>query len=1177
MLRYSLKVVTALWGVLFLSAAVAGDGIRLSEWGDATLPEQSVPAKAGTSDTAPELGLGDFLVDEARTFGAGALDGEQLRKALASRAIGEKGPDLRAWMANRWENAPGRFGAHMAQFAEGTLESLSWVENANVRWTPSADDAFGAFSASGVGGLWTGEDSFFGIQPKIRQSGGDMSGTFGVFQRKALGDWAVVGVNAFADYKEESRGSFSRYWLGADFSSAWVDADVKRYFGGDGRTFRRDGKLFRAYTPDGVTGEMRFHTPGLDWLSAHAKFAEWQGRRDNADIRTQSFGFAYTPAAGLRLDADFDGDNVDAKVAYDWTIGKESQITAAEPFGVYSELVTEVDNEDFNVLSYELYELMELNRLNSSDFAELRTAVSLAWQKVPAYLQVSEEIRGDCLPPVFVFEYDYLSNLLTYNALNGQYIDVGYIGVYESGEYPQYLIDWGYHAIREVHFQSRFGNVDNLCHVLFHNDGVNERSSKGATPIFMAIHSGSVDKVRYLILAGADVNAENDNSVRPLGRLQRVWNRGFFGGEREDAEEIARILLANDASCTERTRGEFCSMEKPDKEAYPPFKPVLPSKGGVLPVEVPQVVFGEPGEVFRITATTDFVDVDFRLMDHEEYLTVTINGTYSNCKGAHCFDNEQHFDSSELRDLFFIRDGLYEASGETTVAIVSIHSPIPAGTSITGEIEARFSFYRNARNTVTVGFTLSAISLNRHINLVVGYGQTENLGTVAAGVPDANIAYLRDKSDWQVQIQPDGLIVTAEAPQLGRKYQSLAEVGIPGISQSILVTVDLRADCNNPQIAVSARSTRPTQTREQRNTELRRAVALGNIEQVCELSGSGVDINGKLTNVLTFSVSQWSQIGRIPETYKRREGFYDNSPLERALRLSSGHDRRRRSISTVKALLDAGADPNIGVEYRQDRHLRQPTMMHSLAKSHLPGEVAQLMIAAGGRTDALNHHGETPLMVAAELNREGSEIFDVLLKHTGDKNQVRYNKGKYLIVHLDEIRGRDCLEEREPKHKCKNETAAHYTARSRNPYRLARMKLAGANMDVYILDKNGRDDYTPRTFDSQTTRRADEMEEWLTPNPRINELDEDGLSVLHWAIINKETDFVRGLIENQPNLDINLKTDREYASKNIPVGSTPRDVLALTARTSEYLKRLLVDDGAICATKADSNASDCRD
>ena len=1116
------------------------------------------------------MGLGEFLVDEARSFGAGALDGEQLRKALANRAVGKSGSGIRDWMASRWENAPGRFGAHMAQFAEGTLESLSWVENADVSW-----DGFGAFSAGGVGGMHTGADSFFGIQPKIRQSGGDMSGTFGVFQRKALGDWAVVGVNAFADYKQEARGTFSRYWLGADFASAWVDADVKRYFGGDGRTFRRDGKLFRAYTPDGVTGEVRFHTPGLDWLQAHAKFAEWQGRRDNADIRTQSFGFAYTPAAGLRLDADFDGDNMDAKVAYNWTIGKELQVAAAESFGVYSELLTEVDNEDFNVLSYELYEIMELNRLDSDDYAELRTVVSLAWQKVPAYLQVSEEIRGDCLPPLFVFGFNYQNEMLIYDHRGGiQYHHVP--GAHVPGEYP--TVSDRHHAMRIPHIAARYHDAVSLCDTLFHYNGVNERSSKGATPIFMAIHSGSVDKVRYLILAGANVNVKNDNGVKPLGRLQRVWNYGFFGGDRNDAEEIARILLANGASCDRNlTQGEFCSMEKPDSDAYPPFKPTLPPKGGHLPVNVPSVVFGEPGEVFRITATTNFADVDFRLMDHEEYLTVTINGTLGNCKGDRCFHNYSSSIYEIHHDQFFVRDGFYEASGETTVAIVSIHSPIPVGTSLTGEIEARFSFYRNALNTVTIGYTLSAISLNRHINLVVGYGQTENLGTVAAGVPDANIAYLRDKSDWQLQIQPDGLIVTAEAPQLGRKYQSLAEVGIPGISQSILVTVDLRADCRNPQIAVSARSTRPIQTREQRNTELRRAVALGNIEQVCELSGSGVDINGKLTNVLTFSVSQWSQIGRIPETYKRREGFYDNSPLERALRLSSGHDRRRRSISTVKALLDAGADPNIGVEYRQDRHLRQPTMMHSLAKSHLPGEVAELMIAAGGRTDALNHHGETPLMVAAELNREGSEIFDVLLKHTGDKNQVRYNKGKYLIVHLDEIRGRDCLEEREPKHKCKNETAAHYTARSRNPYRLARMKLAGANMDVYILDKNGRDDYTPRTFDSQTTRRADEMEKWLTPNPRINELDEDGLSVLHWAIINKETDFVRGLIENQPNLDINLKTDREYASKNIPVGSTPRDVLALTARTSEYLKRLLVDDGAICATKADSNASDCRD
>ena len=806
MLRQSLKVIAAFWAVLFATVAVAGDGIRLSEWGDGQLTEISGQKAEVVGRDAPELRLGDFLVDEVRSFGAGALDGEQLRKALANRAVGKDGAGIRDWMANRWESAPGRFGAHMAGYAEGRLESLSWVESADVRWTPSADDAFGAFSASGVGGLWTGADSFFGIQPKIQRDNGDgkMSGSFGVFQRRAFGDWAVAGVNAFVDYADDpTYGEFARWSLGADFASPWVDGNAKRYFSNEGRKVRIGDSVFQAYVPDGVSAELRVHSPGLNWLEGYATFAKWEGRGPNADTIRRAYGVSFAPRAGWKVDAETtDGDDFGARVAYAWTLGEESQIAVAEPFGVYSELLTEVDNENFNVLSYELYEIMELNHLyeyylTGSSYPEAyRTAVSMAWQKVPAYLRVSEDLRAGCLPPVFIFKYDLAAASQIYGISpygHGSYAGYQWPGDFSlpghvNPDLPEH------HLVKYTHLMARnISDPFRLCDALLHHDGANDLSSKNATPIFMAIYSGSVDKVRYMILAGADVNAENGYGVRPLGRLQRVWNRGNFGGDRDDAEEIARILLANDATCTEKTEGEFCSMEKPNAQAYPKFKPVLPSEGGVLPVEVPQVVFGNPEEVFRITATTDFVDVDFRLMDHKEYLTVTINGTFGNCKGDRCFFNGPYtgpytIDEADY-DRFFVRDGLYEASGETTVAIVSIHSPIPVGTTITGEIEARFSFYSNARNTVTVGFTLAAVAQSQLRKIIFPKHETGTI--VHLSTPGlVNERFEKTGGSENIGIESSGAITIFNASEEGETMTLLAESTADNLLGTLQFTVE---------------------------------------------------------------------------------------------------------------------------------------------------------------------------------------------------------------------------------------------------------------------------------------------------------------------------------------------------------------------------------------------------
>ena len=399
------------------SPVAAESGIRLSEWGNKpVLPEveSAAPArKAEAESVLPELG--EFLSEEWQTLGAGATDTDRLRKALANRATGRADDSLMSFMTSRWESAPGRLANFLTDHAETRLNAMPGIENAALDLTPARDGNGFGFSASGVGMLHRDADSGFGLQPKIERSSADgkLLGSFGAFQRKALGDWGVVGVNVFADYANDPvRGDASRFRVGADFSSAWVDADVRRIIGGEGKRYRTsDGRLFQAYAPHGTEAELRVHSPNVLWLEGYAKFAEWEGRGGNADTRTDSFGLTFQPytgpMAGLRADAGVSGENAEVDLAYSWVIGKGAALPkSAERFNVYTEIAKKVAASDFNFADHDVYEgvhLYELERNEQGGLtpAQLSEAYKQMWAMIPPYLRVSEVTQAYCPPPVF--------------------------------------------------------------------------------------------------------------------------------------------------------------------------------------------------------------------------------------------------------------------------------------------------------------------------------------------------------------------------------------------------------------------------------------------------------------------------------------------------------------------------------------------------------------------------------------------------------------------------------------------------------------------------------------------------------------------------------------------------------------------------------------------------------
>ena len=847
MLRQSLKIIAAFWAVLFATVAVAGDGIRLSEWGDGQLTEISGQKAEVVGRDAPELRLGDFLVDEARSFGAGALDGEQLRKALANRAVGKDGAGIRDWMANRWESAPGRFGAHMAGYAEGQLESLSWVESADVRWTPSADDAFGAFSASGIGGLRTGEDSFFGIQPKIQRDNGDgkMSGSFGVFQRRAFGDWAVAGVNAFVDYADDpTYGEFARWSLGADFASSWVDGNASRYFSNEGRRVRIGDSFFQAYTPDGVSAELRVHSPGLNWLEGYATFAKWEGRGPNPDTINRAYGVSFAPRAGWKVDAETtDGNDFGARVAYAWTLGKESALATVEPFGVYTKLTDPAVRIDaMTITTFEVYEAAALYELQDSGIStlsaeELEKRISLSWLMVPEHLRISEEYRSKCVPPIFAVnnDFDSLVKWGTERAANNP-------GSWEYADEELSRKSYAHGAVLA-------GGIE--CFALMGGLKGTEIDLQGNYPLHNAVRFGGgygVNVARMAILAGADVNVKYDPDLAddrrrsndwegdlevyrgytPLDIVQHryssyevytydYWNGGYRSltldcdivlGDWNDfysatglysvqewwrksclgALKIAEVLGKSGGECDVFETGPVCRIA--DDQTVVDWKPEMPPNGDLLDETISEVMPGYTGEVFRITATTAYADVDFTLFADSDALMVQRGGTIVsfNNSGANSYWYDEGFNTA---------NGRINSGDETKVAIVELTSPMEVGDSVTATMEARFFYHVNKLNTVTLAFTLVALDQPpTALATITTYNPGVAL-TLSVGAAGATYHALEGNHPSVTVLSGGELSVTA--PYLTvRTATIVAGAKVPGLTEVVRMTAELRTTLQLP-------------------------------------------------------------------------------------------------------------------------------------------------------------------------------------------------------------------------------------------------------------------------------------------------------------------------------------------------------------------------------------------
>lgn len=714
-------------GVSIASAGAEGPAVEsralsdqhtLSEWGrEIVLPEMSSSADARSrfADEDAQPDFGEFLSEEINSFGAGATDSEQLRKMMANRAIGREDDSVMSWMSSRWKSAPNRFAGFLTDYAEARLGAMPGVESADIDWAPD-DEGFGAFSASGVGALRPSASQAFGFQPKIerRRSDGRLLGSFGVFHRRALGDSAVAGLNIFTEHMDDpDRGSFSRWWLGADFASRWVDADVKRYISGDGREIWRDNRRFRAYTPDGLSAELRVHSPDLRWLEGYAKFSEWNGRGGNADTRTKSFGLTFQPSfgalAGLRTDAELAGDDVNFELKYAWTFGQGAALPQnADPFSVYSDIAKSVSaGENFDIHQYELYEVAHLyesaDRLSSVSISEeeIFRRVSLSWELVPEYLRISEHLRPYCPPPRISSLYDESPTFERHTGY-GIMDPLGACNTFNGGHTGPLGPWWGafYGGYMMFHAAAHHVYVDTVKLIIIANS---ERQWTWLT------NSNGYFGAGYF----RDDNVSTP-SITPLEGVAVRYKHTMPSLPESDPIfanllTIAILLRANGASDCRAGKVDLndpiiravCNIEVPD--GHEAFTSLPVPEGDLLPTEsrsgnddiVAYVAQGYSGEVFRITATTDYADVEYSMSQTGQNFSLTVDGEYI-----------MYYDPYGRG----YRETKQDTSGDTRIAIVHMTDQSAPAANYALTVEADFFYHRNDHNNVTTAYTVAVLA-----------------------------------------------------------------------------------------------------------------------------------------------------------------------------------------------------------------------------------------------------------------------------------------------------------------------------------------------------------------------------------------------------------------------------------------------------------------------------------
>ena len=442
--------------------------------------------------------------------------------------------DIRANLSHRWKSAPRRLADSGLRFAESELEGLPWVTDVDLHRITRNGNFLAGFGVSGVGLLWTGESHALGFQPSGEwlDGSGDDFASFGIFGRKAVGDWGVVGANVFGDYASDSEfGEFSRWSLGADFQSELADLRGNWYAEGTGFRSRRiqGGEVF-AYSPSGVDAELNLRWRGVSEWTGFAEYEKWDGRFGKADTRDVGFGLTYRPLgdgilAGLEVDAGYftalgADDRLDLRLAYSRVLGGDNRATERNfGFGVQSALVAPVARE-----------------------RKIEIAEATIWD--PEFFDAE---------PRFYRERD------------GMWVADNRPFLLNVKNRCTLVFDWprttyAQKTSAELHEQAENpAKFDDLCGTINKTADIRTLDSNGNLATHRAVSGAATDNLKLLIAAGVRVTATNTAGNTPLDLAQAKHRATGNSALRETLSTIAMVIRASGGECATES-GALCAI-----------------------------------------------------------------------------------------------------------------------------------------------------------------------------------------------------------------------------------------------------------------------------------------------------------------------------------------------------------------------------------------------------------------------------------------------------------------------------------------------------------------------------------------------------------------------------------------------------------------------------------------
>ncbi len=220
----------------------------------------------------------------------------------------------------------------LAAEAENAINNFAAVKQAEVQLQTGLGGRKANLGVNLIGAFDESESHAFGWQ--VRAYGGEeetKGANLGVFYRH-IGENALLGVNAFADYHNGNYGDFVRYSIGGEAKNAFVGFDANYY--APLTDEQKVNSTVAAFSRAGYDAKLRIQLPKADYLKVALDYYHFDGKRDTKAVKGFRYGVEVHPLEGLRAGWYYDKNSGKGggDISYSYAFGKVQTRQIADNF-----------------------------------------------------------------------------------------------------------------------------------------------------------------------------------------------------------------------------------------------------------------------------------------------------------------------------------------------------------------------------------------------------------------------------------------------------------------------------------------------------------------------------------------------------------------------------------------------------------------------------------------------------------------------------------------------------------------------------------------------------------------------------------------------------------------------------------------------------------------------------